>query len=88
MISSRARGRTVKARRHDIGKDLDFSGGGGKCLIAVIEHLNAGSDRHRDEKRDDQYRHGAAQHRLCDEKPAVGRLCNGLSQPLDRIRTH
>src|SRR5215831_11576406 len=76
-----------KRERYLIGQGFDRLPRVTHDLPTLLEHLHHRADADRQQKGDDERRHGAPQKRLCAEEAAVGRLGDRLRQTLDRIRT-
>ena len=78
----------IEPLTREVGDDFDVADRARDRMAPLIEHLQYRPDRDRAEKGNDQNRHRAPQNGLGGEKAPIRRLGDGLSQPLDRIRTH
>ena len=73
-ISAQVTAGIFKPERYLIGQGLDRLARVAHDLPALLEHLHHRADADRQQKGDDERRHGASQKRFCAEKAAVGRL--------------
>ncbi|MGY3109726.1 hypothetical protein ACVWW7_006353 [Bradyrhizobium sp. LM6.9] len=76
-----ALGEQVSERRHVVADHQPL-------LARLIDDLHERAEADRDQERDDERRHRAAQRRLRDQQPMVGRFRDRLRQSFDRIGLH
>ena len=76
-------GQAVEPLGDEVGDVVEIVHRLGDRLAVVVEHLHHGADADGEQKGDDQGRDSAAQRRLGDQQPAVGRVGDRLRQAFD-----
>ncbi|MGY4297118.1 hypothetical protein ACVWXN_005213 [Bradyrhizobium sp. i1.4.4] len=77
------RGQAIDPLSEQVGQRRDVVAEHLPLLARLIDDLHERAETDRDQEGDDQRRHGAAQRRLRDQEPMIGRFRDRLRQSLD-----